>query len=258
MTPARFLDTRSGGVTVDGQFQTNTALASHGTLALPIGGRTSVPSAGASAAIFNLTAVQPTKVGFVTAWPFGHAQPNTANLNLNAGLTIPNLVISGLGSDKVSLYNGGSDPIELVADVQGWFPMNSGYMALAPARLLDTRSGAVTIDGQYAGGGALLHDQALDLQVLGRGGVPTSGVGAAVLNVTAVQPASVGFVTVYPTGAMRPLAANLNLNAGKTIPNLVIAKVGSGGKVSLYNYSGTSAATDLVVDVQGWFPSSPP
>ncbi len=257
MLPTRFLDTRSGGITADGQFQTNAPLPSHGTLSLLIGGRSSVPS-GVGAAIFNLAAVQPTSVGFVTAWQFGQPQPNAANLNLNAGLTIPNLVISGLGSDKVSLYNGGVDPTELVADMQGWFPTNSGYTTLAPARLLDTRSGGVTIDGQYAGGGAVLHDQALDLPVLGRGGVPTSGVGAVVLNVAAVQPAGVGFVTVYPTGATRPLAANLNLNAGKTIPNLVIAKVGSGGKVSLYNYSGASAATDLVVDVQGWFPPSPP
>jgi len=254
MTPQRFLDTRSSGATVDGQFQAAGALLSHGRLDLLFGDRSSVPN-GAGAVIFNLAAVQPTNVGFVTAWSSGQTKPNAANLNLNPGLTIPNLVISGLGADKVSLYNGGVDPTELVADVQGWFPANSGgYTALTPARLLDTRSGQTTIDGQDAGIGAIAHDSPFDLPVLGRGGVPVSGVGSVVLNVTAVQPASVGYVTVYPTGTMRPLASNLNLNAARTIPNLVIAKVGSNGKVSLYNFSGISAATDLIVDVQGWFP----
>jgi hypothetical protein len=48
----------------------------------------------------------------------------------------------------------------------------------------------------------------------------------------------------------RPLASNLNYAAGQTAPNLVVVKVGPGGKVSLYNYSGSA---HLVVDVAGWF-----
>ncbi len=85
--------------------------------------------------------------------------------------------------------------------------------------------------------------------------MPASGVGAVVLNVTAVNPTDVGYLTVWPTGAARPSAANLNLNPGLTLPNLVIAKVGSDGKVSIY--SGGLAPTDIVVDVQGWFAAAP-
>ncbi len=36
------------------------------------------------------------------------------------------------------------------------------------------------------------------------------------------------------------------------VPNLVVAKVGADGKVSLYNHGGS---VDLVADVQGWFPT---
>jgi len=50
----------------------------------------------------------------------------------------------------------------------------------------------------------------------------------------------------------QPYTSNLNLNPGATIPNLVIARVGSNGKVSIY--CGGQAATDIVVDVQGWLP----
>jgi hypothetical protein len=45
------------------------------------------------------------------------------------------------------------------------------------------------------------------------------------------------------------LASNLNLVRGQTRPNLAVAKVGSDGKIVLYNNSGS---THLVVDVLGW------
>src|SRR5262249_10516485 len=82
-------------------------------------------------------------------------------------------------------------------------------------------------------------------------GVPATGVGAVVLNVTASQPTEPTFVTVYPSGESRPLASNLNLVPGTDVPNLVIAKVGADGRVFLYNDRG---ATHLVADVVGWFP----
>jgi|GEM_PF-3283685 len=253
MTPQRYLDTRFGQTTVDGQDQGTGALAQHGQFDLGITGRTSIPAVNFGAVILNLTAVLPSSMGYITAWPTGLTQPNASNLNLNPGLTIPNLVISGLGSGKVSLYNGSIAATDLVADVQGWLPSDSGYTSLAPARLLDTRSGQSTIDGQYAGIGALTSNDTLDLQVTGRGGIPAeAGVGAVVLNITAVQPAAAGYITVWPTGLAQPYTSNLNLNPGATIPNLVIARVGSNGKVSIY--CGGQAATDIVVDVQGWLP----
>jgi hypothetical protein len=48
-----------------------------------------------------------------------------------------------------------------------------------------------------------------------------------------------------------PLASNLNFVANQTIPNLVIAKVGTNGQVEFYN--GSSGTTHVVVDVMGWF-----
>ncbi len=155
----------------------------------------------------------------------------------------------------MSFYNGGVAPTDLVADLLGWFPDVSEYNSLTPARLMDTRAGHATIDSGYAGQGSLGGGGSLGLQVTGRAGIPATGVGAVVLNVTAVSPQGVGYLTLWPSGAQRPHAANLNLNPGLTIPNLVITKVGADGKVSLY--SGGVAPTDVVVDVQGWFSDSP-
>jgi hypothetical protein len=123
-----------------------------------------------------------------------------------------------------------------------------------PARLMDTRGGVPTIDGQYVGGGPVGPGQSVSLTVAGRGGVPASGVGAVVVNVTATQPTSDGFITVWPTGQPRPTASNVNFTAGETIPNLAIAQVGANGQISLYNYAGN---TQLVIDVMGWLPLAP-
>jgi hypothetical protein len=87
-----------------------------------------------------------------------------------------------------------------------------------------------------------------ELPIAGRAGVP-SAAATVVLNVTAVNPAAGGFVTVFPCGQPQPNASNLNYKAGDVIPNAVLAKVGAGGKVCFYTF----AETDLLVDVGGFF-----
>ncbi len=88
------------------------------------------------------------------------------------------------------------------------------------------------------------------MTVTGLGGVPATGVTAVVLNVTAVSPSAGTYVTAWPTGETRPPASNLNVPPGDVRPNLVIVKVGAGGKVSFYNDAGT---TDLIADVAGYY-----
>jgi hypothetical protein len=70
------------------------------------------------------------------------------------------------------------------------------------------------------------------------------------MNVTATSTTAAGFFTVYPAGATLPLASNLNWTAGVTVPNRVIVRVGTGGKVSFHNGAGSA---DLIVDVDGYF-----
>ena len=83
----------------------------------------------------------------------------------------------------------------------------------------------------------------------GQGGVPSSGVSAVILNATVTQPAGPGYLTVWPTGTSRPLASDLNFAGGETRPNLVVVRVGAGGKVDLFS----SAGTHTVFDIAGWF-----
>jgi hypothetical protein len=117
-----------------------------------------------------------------------------------------------------------------------------GFTPVTPTRLLDTRISA-TIHTRGPASTATI-------KVAGLAGVPATGVGAVVLNVTAIAQTHSTFVTVYPAGAARPTASNLNVALRRTRANEVITRVGTNGSISLYNSSGT---TDLLVDVSGWF-----
>jgi len=127
------------------------------------------------------------------------------------------------------------------------------FSGLVPARLLDSRAGGSTVDGQFAGIGLRPPGSVLTLPVAGRGGVPTEAA-AVVLNVTVTQPVAPGYVTVFPCDEAMPTASNLNYSTGQTVPNAVIAKVSVTGTVCLY----TLTATDLIVDVNGSFAGGPP
>jgi len=116
--------------------------------------------------------------------------------------------------------------------------------AVTPARVLDTRTGL------GAPAGVVIAGSSRSLQVAGRGGVPASGIGTVVLNLTAVKPSGGGYLTVYPTGRARPTTSNLNYPAGRpALANLVHVAVGSGGAVTIY---AGNADVHVIADVYGW------
>ena len=242
LTPARILDTRTG---VGG---INVPLGPGTTVDLQVTGRGGVPATGVSAVAMNVIVTQPTGDGYLTAYPTGTARPTVSNLNFPPGDTVPNLVVVKVGANgQVSLFNAvGSSHV--IVDVAGWYTQagdgNAGrYQALNPSRLLDTRLG-------IGGGARLGPGQSLEVQVAGAGGVPPSGAQAAVLNVTATNTTATSFLTVYPSGEARPLASNLNVDAGETVANRVFAKLGANGRVTVFNSAG---GTDVIVDVGGWY-----
>jgi hypothetical protein len=214
--------------------------------------RGGVPAIGVGAVAVNVTAVVPSTAGYLTVWPTGDERPNASNLNFVPGDVVPNLAVVRVGSGgRISIFNE-TGTTHLLVDVVGWFADNAGLQPLLPARLADTRGGARTIDGVFAGTGSLNADATASLPVSGRGGVPTSGVTAVVLNVTVTAPTAGGYITAWPSTADRPNASNLNFVPDQTVANLVITKVGPDGRVLLYNSSGN---THLIVDVMGWFGS---
>jgi subtilisin family serine protease len=255
--PARLAETRSGLTTIDGQVQGVGARGPGQVLEVPVLGRAGIPNDGSVGAVaLNVTVTGPTANGFLTVFPDGTTPPQASNLNFVPGQTVPNSVIAKVGADgKIRIYNG-FGATHIIVDVAGWYPATGSFTALPPARIAETRvgSGLLTIDGESQGVGARGPGQTLDVRVLGRAGVPATGVGAVALNVTATGPTTAGFLTVYPTGRPLPQTSNLNFPAGQTVPNSVIVPVGADGKISIYNGLGS---TNIVVDIAGWFPSTP-
>jgi hypothetical protein len=214
-----------------------------------------VPATGAGAVALNVTVISPSVAGFLTLYPSGSLRPKASNINFVAGAIVPNMVIAKLGADgSIAVFNA-QGLVDVAIDVVGWFPVSGGYGPLVPARIVETRSGQdyTTIDGRLQGGGALGSGQWMSVPVLGRGGVPASKVTAVALNVTAVEAGAESYFTVFPGGTPRPNASNLNFRGGQTIANMVIAKVGVNGTISIYNNSGS---VNVVVDVVGWFSST--
>jgi hypothetical protein len=124
----------------------------------------------------------------------------------------------------------------------------STYHPLSPARLLDTRIGVGVPAARLGPGGTI------DVRVSGAGGVPATGVTAVALNVTVTNASGpLSWLAVWPKGTARPNASNLNFSAGVSVPNLVMAKVGADGSVSMFNHLGS---VDVVADVQGWYSDS--
>src|SRR4029077_16966895 len=246
LPPMRILDTRNGTgaptAPVGPSASLNVQILSQG----------GVPATGVSAVVLNVTATNTTAAGSLTVWPAGGARPLASNLNWVAGQTVPNLVEVALGTGgQVSVYNAAGNA-DVVFDVAGFVatptvtpPAAGLYNPVLPNRVVDTRRGLGTPKAQLCAG------QTISVRITGTPGIPSSGVAAVVLNVTATNTVvAPSYVTVYPTGSARPLASNLNFVPGQTVPNRVVVKVGTGGSVDFYDAAGH---TDIVADVAGWF-----
>lgn len=240
VTPHRLLDSRFG----TGGFSTPWLAGETRNLKVTGVAGSGVPAAGVSAVVLNLTAVGPTEHSHLTVWPAGGQVPTASNLNFPPGRTIPNLVTAKVGAGgAVSIFNN-SGQVHVVADVVGYYstrPTGGRLTAITPTRLFDTRNPPL----QRWGPGATRT-----LPVTATTGVPSAGVSAVILNVTAVSPSEPSHVTVWDTGSGMPTASNLNFFPGDVIPNLVVVKVGAGGTVSIFNNAGD---VHLVIDIVGYF-----
>jgi hypothetical protein len=243
LPPTRILDTRDG----TGGFPQQ-PLGPDQTMDVQVAGRGGVPLT-ATAAVLNVTVTDTTAPSYLTVYPTGAARPTASNLNWVTRQTIPNLVEVGLGTDgKVSIYNAVGN-VDVIFDVGGYVTvgLSAGeglYNPLVPARILDSRTGT----GVPAG--ALGPNSTVTLQVAGRGNVPAAGASGVVLNVTATEPTTSSYLTVYPSDQPRPVVSNLNFVARQTIANRVIVKLSSDGKLSFYNPVGS---VHVIADVSGWF-----
>ena len=232
VTPLRIFDTRDSAKPNAGSYSP-----------VLVGGLANVPDS-APAVVLNVTVIDADGEGYVTAFPWGEALPNSSNVNIKRfGQMVSNLVTVRLGvQGKVGLYS--SISANLLVDVFGYYSSSGAtaagrFIAQTPQRLLDTRARAT------AGADGVVR-------LAMPAGIPANTEGL-VLNVTAVnsqlRPNGFGYWTAYPAGQDQGTTSNINISTpGQTIANQVIVKPSSMG-VDFYSYAGG----DLLVDLMGYY-----
>jgi hypothetical protein len=147
---------------------------------------------------------------------------------------------------KITVYNANS-ATNLIVEVQGYFTAaGKGGGAFTPGagRAYDTRTGSRT---------ALADNETRSIQIAGAAGVPVmgSGINAVVLTLTALKTTvGAGNATVWADGTPRPSTTSINFDQTTIRTNTITVPLGANGKISLNN---VAAATDYVLDVQGWY-----
>ncbi len=255
-TPIRMLDTRAGQAGCD----TPGAPIAAGVERLQQGrvfcNGITIPSS-ASALVGNATAVTPSGQGFLTLYP-GNAvtRPLAASSNYASGQTMNGAFTVGLGADGTfKIYS--SATTDLVIDVLGYYSpdavdLNGTGLLFnplpRPVRLLETRMGQ---PGCYTPGAQLLAGSTRLQAAQGTcDGMTVAATAQAIVgNATAVFPASNGFLTFWPSNATQPGTANSNYRSGTVFNRHITVGLGADGAFKLF----TSATTDLVIDVSGYF-----
>lgn len=224
VTPTRVLDTRNSGAPVGPGGNAFIELAD------------TIP-ANATAVVLNVTATGTTGFTFVTAYPADEARPDASNLNLVPGQTRANQVTVGVNPNRmVALYNNNGNT-HLIADLAGYYVDGTAslYNPVTPGRVLDTRGGGPV----GAGGSVNIAFPWLDASVT-----------TVTFNLTAVNATTNTFVTAFPAGQPRPLASNVNIGPGETVPNQVTVPLGANKTVTLFNGNGS---VHLIADMVGYY-----
>jgi virginiamycin B lyase len=122
------------------------------------------------------------------------------------------------------------------------------FVPVTPCRVVDTRNP----DGPFGGPELDGNSRSFDIPA-GACSIP-SNAAAYSLNVTVVPSGPLGYLTIWPTGQPQPIASTLNSQNGITKADAAIVPAGTNGAISVYG----SAATNVVLDIDGYFVASTP
>jgi hypothetical protein len=212
-----------------------------------------VVPASATAIAVNITSTESISEFYIQALPtLGGAVGGFSTINVTSpGQNLPNFAVVPIGQGSISIFipTGGN----IVIDAMGYFSPASAtaagrFVPINPRRALDTRPtepGPVPagwVPHRPAAGEAVRVEVPADI------GVPSTGVSALVVNVTATGSSAAGFLQALPTGTAAGQTSTVNYTDGQTAATHAIVSLGSGGSISVY----TSVSAHIVVDVMGY------
>lgn len=274
--PFRVLDTRDASAGSLAGVRTTGPLSSAPEIVVPISGRGDIPNFGDAdrngfdddvlAVVVNITVVEPTRPGYLTAFGTGTPSParETSVVNFRSGDVVPNTAIIRLGvggSLSMRLVTpsgiGGS---HVVVDVSGWFSSSehdvrgARTVAVPPARIFDSHEPrfAPVPSGRAWQRTIPIHG-AVDMYDSTRRVIPDDpDVVGVIVNLTGDRPSAATYVSLLgdPVASEDDVStSNLNLVAGQTRANLAIVPVPDDGDLTLFNLRGD---VRLIIDVVGY------
>ena len=175
-------------------------------------------------------------VDYATPWATGAA--GIADMVFafdEAGRTALYYTLNGNGQLRKIIWNG---------QVASPTPSNLAFSAIAPARAYDTRSGLGAVAGDVRSDTTRLVDLT----------PPSASVQAALVNITVTNNAGWGFLEAWAPRSLRPPTSVVNVvQPGEDVANASVVTLDAEGGFVLH----ATMATDVVVDVLGWFSTTP-
>jgi hypothetical protein len=248
ITPVRVLDNRPGiGIGLTGPFNTNAPRT------LSIANANGIP-ADAKAVTANVTIVGQTKAGYLSITPDPDPNPTTSILNFPLGDTRANgasLPLNDQGDLSIVYKASQAGTTNVLLDITGYYredPSGLQFFPLTPGRILDSRPG-VPLSGLT---GTFKAKTPRQLPVSGHWGVPGSAQ-AVTGNLTVVGQTAAGYVSATLASNPAPTTSVLNFPLGDVRANGVTLPLNGAGKEWLVYVAGTGKATNLILDVSGYF-----
>ncbi|HET7173643.1 MAG TPA: hypothetical protein VFI30_05130 [Nocardioidaceae bacterium] len=203
-----------------------------------VAGHAGVPATGAGAVAVEVTVSHPRAGGRLAIYATGNKSHPTV-LRFRSQQTVTGLVVTRLSpAGEITVRNLSGGALQAWGVVLGYTvagtPNNSGTLGfVTPATVFSTVSGLNASKGAIAAGSGRVAS------INGHAGIPSTGVGMALVEVTVSNPAAAGRVAVYPAFT-KSHPTMLRFRAHQTVTQLVWAKLSSKGQITVRNYSGGS------------------
>lgn len=243
--PCRLLDTRTGATSP------HTSDGPETVWRVQTVSRCGTPTRVAAVAL-TVTTVRATGDGFLTVQSAGTRERTTSNLNYRPARAVANTVIVA-PSPEGAVDIRTTTAVDVLVDINGVFveteqPVAAGRLVpVEPRRILDSRTGGAIGEGIVQRGvtGYGAGDVDIDLSEV----LPDDGAIAVAVTVTAAD-SEPGFLSAHPTGASRPQASILNLDAhDPTRATTTLLPLSDDGLLTVFR----SAPGHLIVDLWGYF-----
>jgi hypothetical protein len=208
---------------------------------------TGVTPVGAAAIAVNITGINPSKNGYLTAYNCGR-RPLVTNVNPTVGTTKSNFAIVPLSpAGLMCLYT--LTAVDVKIDVLGYFMYGLPHAMTpsTPTRVIDTRDGTRAPMNFGNGGNMVPANVTQTITLAGQRGIPANASDVSI-NIVAVDPTAPGSITVWDCGA-QPATQAITFTPGRNVANSMQARLSASGQLCV----SSTAATHIVIDVTAWW-----